>query len=294
MNPENKMTGADPIPRIHRPTLATTYEGDDPVLLERIVPLIDTIEISPDAIARSERQRSHLRPEVLDEYASVLSQVHLIAHGVGLSIGSFDHWDEGYLYLLDELFDRFPIRWHSEHLACTVVAGENVGTMFSLPRTEEALDLICERVRLIQERYPVPFLLEHVIHLLPEASAQFTPAGFLNAITSRTGCGLILDAYNLECDFYNQGLDIPAFLNELDLAPVRELHLAGGVQHNGFYLDIHSRPTRDTTLALGRDIIRRAPDLRAVTYEFLKEAVMPMGHDAICTELARVRQVIEQ
>ena len=35
------------------PALATTYEGDDPVLLERIIPLIDKIEISPDAIARS-------------------------------------------------------------------------------------------------------------------------------------------------------------------------------------------------------------------------------------------------
>jgi uncharacterized protein (UPF0276 family) len=277
-----------------RPALAATYEGDDLALLERIVPLIDTLEVSPDAIARSDGKRSRLRTEVLDEFASVLPQVYLIAHGVGLSIGSFDRWDEGYLRLLDELFGRFALEWHSEHLACTVVAGENVGTMFPLPRTEEVLDMICERVRLIQERYRVPFLLEHVIHLLPDAPAQFTPAGFLNAITSRTGCGLILDAYNLECDAYNQGLDVPAFLNELDLEPVRELHLAGGVRHNGFQLDIHSRPTRDTTLALGLDIIRRAPGLRVVTYEFLKEAVLSLGHDTICAELLRVRQAIQQ
>lgn len=276
-----------------RPALATTYEGDDHALLERMLPLIDTIEIAPDAIAQSDGKNARLRPEILDEYAEVQGQVNLIAHGVGLSIGSYDHWDEGYLRLLDELFSRFELEWHSEHLACTVVAGENVGTMFPLPRTEEALDLICERVRLIQERYRVPFLLEHVIHLLPDAPAEFAPAGFLNAITSRTGCGLILDAYNLECDAHNQGLDITAFLDELDLSPVRELHLAGGVQHNGFYLDIHSNPTQSSTLALGLDIIRRAPGLRVVTYEFLKEAAPLLGHDVICAELAHIRQAIQ-
>ena len=276
------------------PALATTYDGDDVALLERIVPLIDTIEISPDTIARSAAKQACLRPEILEEYASVFPQVNFIAHGVGLSIGSFDHWNEGYLRLLDELFERLNLEWHSEHLAYTQVADENVGTMLPLPRTEEALDLICSRVEALQKRYGVPFLLEHVIRLLPDLPGKFTPAGFLNAITSRTGCGLILDAYNLECDAYNQGLNISAFLDELDLAPVRELHLAGGVQRRGFHLDIHSNPTRDTTLALGLDIIRRTPNLNVVTYEFLKEAVVLLGHDGICNELVRIREAIQR
>ena len=288
------MASADPrkyAPR--RLALAATYEGDDPALLERIASLVDVIEISPDAIATSDGKRARLRPEVLAEYASV-PQLRLVAHGVGLSIGSFDHWNESYLALLDGLFARFDLMWHSEHLAYTEVDGENLGTMLALPRTHEALDLLCERVHKIQERYRVPFLLEHVIQLLPEAPADFTPAGFLNAITARTGCGLILDVYNLECDAYNQGLDIPAFLDELDLASVRELHLAGGIQHNGFQLDIHSRLTRDSTLRLAVDIVARAAGLRVVTYEFLKEAIPSLGRDAVCAELARVREAIEQ
>jgi len=276
-----------------KPSLAVTYEGDDVALLERILPLIDTIEISPDAIARSVGKHTSLRPEVLQEYEAVRHDANFIAHGVGLSIGSFDHWDEGYLRLLDELFARFRLEWHSEHLAYTVVAGENVGTMFALPRTEEALDLVCERVRLLQERYRVPFLLEHVIHLLPDFPAEYSPAGFLNAITSRTGCGLVLDAYNLECDAMNQGLDISAFLDELNLEPVRELHLAGGVQHKGFHLDIHSGVTSDLAMAITVEIIHRAPGLRAVTFEFLKEAIPLLGHDAICAELARIRQAMQ-
>src|SRR5713226_2844821 len=285
----NRITPIQP-----RPALATTYEGDDPELLERLAPLVDMIEISPDAIAGSDGKRARLRPEVMDEYAGVSPQLRFVADGVGLSIGSFDHWNEGDLHLLDELFARFDLAWHSEHLAYTEVAGENVGTMLALPRTQEALDLICERVRRIQERYGVPFLLEHVIQLLPDAPGEFTPAGFLNAITSNTGCGLILDAYNLECDAYNQGLDISAFLEELDLAPVRELHLAGGVQQNGFQLDIHSRAVGDSTLELAREVAARAPGLRVITYEFLKEAIPSLGHDAICAELVRIRKAIQQ
>jgi len=277
-----------------RPALATTYEGDDAELFARIVPLVDYIEISPDTIAASHTGEARLRKAVVDEYAAVRDKVGFIAHGIGLSIGSFDRWNDCYIRLLDELFGHLDITWHSEHLGCTTVAGKTVGTMFALPRTGEALDLVCARVQRIQDRYRAPFLLEHIINLLPDEPAEYAPAGFLNAIVARTGCGLIIDAYNLECDAHNQGLDIAAFLDELDMAAVRELHLAGGVAHDGFHLDVHSGLVRDSTLNLGLDIVSRAPKLAAVTYEFLKEAVPLIGHDAICAELCRLRRAVLQ
>jgi len=276
------------------PALATTYEGYDSVLCARIAELVDFLELAPDGMSRTDGTTHEVRPEVMDEVAIVAPPLNLIAHGVGLSIGSFDNWNEGYLRLLDQLFERFSLRWHSEHLGYTTVAGENIGTMLPLPRTDECLDLVCERVRRLQDRYRVPFLLEHVIQLLPDVPESYSNAGFLNAITARTGCGLILDAYNLECDRHNQGLDVTAFLNELNMTPVRELHVAGGTQHRGFQLDIHSGPTSETTLTLALDIIARAPNLSVVTFEFLKEAIPALGHDGICQELARVRKAISQ
>jgi uncharacterized protein len=277
-----------------RPELAVTYNGDDPDLLHRLVPLVDVLEISPDAIARSEGGRTRIRPEVVQELAQVLPQVKLIAHGIGLSLGSFGQWEAAYLGLIDDLLERFDLQWHSEHLAYTVVAGENLGTMLPLPRSNEALDLVCDRVRLLQERYGIPFLLEHVISLLPDPPAAFSPACFLNEITSRTGCGLVLDAYNLECDAHNQQLDIRKFLDELNLSSVIELHLAGGIRHHGFQLDVHSDTTQRSTLALALDIINRAPQLRVVTYEYLKDAVPIIGHDGICAELQHLRRAILQ
>jgi uncharacterized protein len=276
------------------PALAVTYNGDDPDLLERIVPLVDVIEVTPDAIARSDGRCARLRGDVVRELAEIYPQVKLVAHGVGLSIGSFDRWQDDYLRLLDELTGRFDLEWHSEHLGYTAVAGEDLGTMFPLPRTEEALDLVCARVQALQARYRIPFLLEHVVSVLPDPPARYSPAAFLNEISSRTGCGLILDAYNLACDAHNQGFDIPAFLTELDFSSVTELHLAGGVRHRGFQLDVHSRRVHDSTLTLALDIIGRAPHLRAVTFEYLKDAVSVLGRGAICDELRRIRQVMSE
>ncbi len=277
---------------VRKPALATTYEGLGPDLLETIAPLVDYLEIPPDSYSRTERGLSTLRPELLDQLASVLPQTGLIVHGIGLSLGSYDKWNESYLHLLDAFFSRFTPRWHSEHLGFTTVCGENIGTMIALPRTEEMLDLVCERILRIQKRYRVPFLVEHIIQLLPDAPADYSPAAFLNALTERTGCGLILDVYNLECDQQNFGFDVRAFLDELDLDPVREIHVAGGFEHEGFKLDIHSQPTAPSTLSLATGLIGCCPHLDVVTYELLKEAVPNMGAAGLCRELRRVREAI--
>src|SRR5262249_47395671 len=155
--------------------------------------------------------------------------------------------------------------------------------------TQEALDMLSERISFLQARYQAPFLLEKVVRFLPEYPGHYSEAEFLNALTRNTGCGLLLDVYNLECDQKNFGFDIAQFLRELDLRNVVEMHLAGGVEYSGFQVDVHSQLTEDSTLAIARDVLSRAPCVRAVTFEYLKEAIPRLGHDAICGELQRLR-----
>jgi len=275
------------------PVLATTYEGDDPALLEAILPHVGYIEVTPDTIARRTDSGSVLRSSVVAELNGIAGSMPLLVHGVGLSIGTCDGYSREYLGLLDQCFERFHVAWHSEHLAYTMVEGESLGTMLALPRTDESLDMVSERVLSIQRRYCAPFLLEHVVHLLPDAPGTYTDAGFLNLLAERTGCGFILDAYNLECDARNYGFDIATFLDELNLANVREIHLAGGTALGGFQLDVHARITGQSTVALARDVLGRAPGVRAVTYEYLKEAVPALGHAGIENELVRLAEELE-
>jgi uncharacterized protein len=271
--------------------LGVSYEGRDPALLEQMLPHIDYIEVTPETIAEVRGDDIVLSPDILAELKNIDKDVQIIVHGVSLSIGSHDGWAPTYLRLLDELLDQVDIAWHSEHLGYTKVDGEHLGIMLAMPRTEQALELITKRVNTLQQRYGIPFLLENIVHVIPDCAGDYSDAGFLNAIAANTGCGLILDVYNLECDEHNHGLDIPAFLAELHGEHVRELHVACGVVHNGFMLDVHSRLTRPRTTALAQDAIRTvATEAQVVVYEFMPEAVPGLGHAAIGQELSQLRQ----
>jgi uncharacterized protein (UPF0276 family) len=265
--------------------IGTTFTPDAG-LMERVLPLASTIEIPPDTIAA---QPDAIDEDALELLAEVAEYARLTVHGVGLSIGSVDGWNEDYFALLDTLFARLPIAWHSEHLGYTTVNGASLGTMLVLPRIEESLDLVCPRIERIQSRYGVPFLLEHVVNLLPEHPvADYSPAGFLNEIVRRTRCGLLLDVYNLQCDAHNRALDVDAFLGELNAGAVREIHIANGVEREGLLLDIHSRRTRSDTRMLLERVLGLATNAETVIFETVPEAVPSLGHDQIVEELTQL------
>jgi uncharacterized protein (UPF0276 family) len=277
-----------------RVAIGATYEGRDRALLESMLPFADYLEVTLETIAEMHAGRVSLNRGVVEELKGLSNAVKIIVHGVGLSIGSHDGCSPTYLRLLDEFLEHVEVAWHSEHLGYTKVDGEHLGIMLAIPKTEQALDMVCERVHMIQERYALPFLLENIVHVIPDYPGDYSDARFLNALTERTGCGLILDVYNLECDAHNQGFDIQGFLSELDLEQVREMHLACGVEHNGFLLDVHSQLTRASTVRLAQQVLRDAPEReRVVVYEFMPEAVEGLGRDAIAGELARLRAALD-
>ena len=186
---------------------------------------------------------------------------------------------------------RVKPKWHSEHLGYARVDGEFVGTMLRPPLTTEMLDILCDRVDYLHERYPIPFLLEHIVGILPDPPGDYDLAGFLNELTRRTGCGLILDVYNLQCDAYNHGFDIDGFLDDLDTSPIREIHTALGQMFGGMMLDAHSLPLREDTIALARAVIPRCPNVEVITYEILASAVHVIGIDAVAGEVVKLRKL---
>ena len=270
--------------------VGATYEGRDPRLLERILPFVNYVEVTLETISEVHDDKVSLSDEIMSELRNIGKAVQIIVHGVSLSIGSHEGWSPTYLHLLEDFVEQVDVAWHSEHLGYTKVDGEHLGIMLAMPKTDEALDMVCERVNTIQERYKIPFLLENIVHVIPDFPSDYSEAGFLNALTDRTGCGLILDVYNLECDAHNHAFDIPAFLNELQSTNVRELHVACGVEHDGFLLDVHSQLPRPSTIELAQRVVREsAGSARVVVYEFMPEAVPGLGHDAIAQELGRLR-----
>jgi uncharacterized protein (UPF0276 family) len=255
-------------------SLALSYEGCE--IPADVIDLVDVLEVSPETIAHADGGR-------LDrEHVACLRELNantpFTIHGISLSIGSADAWNDAYLRLLDQCFDAFPnILWHSDHLGFTRVDGVEMCTMLPIPYTHESLDLVSLRIERLIRRYERPFLIEPVVNLLPVPPGDMTEAAYLNALTSRTACRLLLDAYNLVCDVRNHGRDIDAFLTEVDLRYMRELHVAGGVAVDGIQLDVHTAVPEPQTLAVANQILEQRPSDVLVTFELFREGYELIG-----------------
>ena len=273
--------------------VGVNYEGRDPRFVRTVLPFADIVEVTPDAIATLRNGAAVIPDDTLEELREIGEHIPFTIHGVGASIASAGAMNDSYFALTDELMTALDVAWHSEHLGYTAVDGADLGTMLVPPRTNEALELICRRVKTIQRRYSKALLLEHVVNLFPDPGGAFTPAGFLNKIVQRTGCGVLLDIYNLECDTHNGICSVDAFLDEIDLDAVREIHVACGTEDRGLRVDVHSRVTRDETLVLLQRVLAMTPNVEAVIFEILGPYVPIAGHDAIADELRRVRAAVE-
>ena len=274
-------------------SMCFSYDLYRPLLFEAILPVIDAIEICPDTISYSKGGQVFLDERIIEQLQSVNAEKKIFIHGVGLSIGSYDTMNEQYLTLLDQLFQKLNITWHSEHLAYCRVNGENLNTMLSVPRTDEMLELLTKRVEFLKQRYAVPFLLENIANILPTQPYDYSLAEFLNKLQELSGCGFILDIYNLECDEHNYNFSLQDYLDALNLEAVKEIHIAGGTMEKGAKLDIHSRKVEDRTLQLTSDVLKKKTGVQVLTFELLPEAYMLYEPSELEFHLRHIKRTLE-
>jgi len=184
----------------------------------------------------------------------LVGRIPLTAHGVGLSIGTDVPLDLAYLDDVAAVVERLAAPAYSEHLAFTRVPGRDLANLLPLPRTEAVAEQIVAKVRAVQSRVPVPFLLENITYMFEWPDSKMSDADFLNLICRETGAGLLLDVENVFLNAANHGFDPYAFLDDLDSGLVQEVHMAGGitVEEPGhvFLADSHSHPVPDEALDL--------------------------------------------
>jgi uncharacterized protein (UPF0276 family) len=197
----------------------------------------------------------------------LVGRIPLTAHGIGLSIGTDVPLDLAYLDKIAAIVERLRAPAYSEHLAFTRAPGRDLANLLPLPKTEAVAESIIAKVRTVQSRVPVPFLLENISYLFEWPDSDLSDAEFLNLICRETGAGLLLDVENLCLNAHNHGFDPYAFLDALPAGLVKEVHVAGGMTvrkdflERPFLADSHSHPVPDGTLdLLDRVLVRHAPE----------------------------------
>lgn len=177
-------------------------------------------------------------------------------HGVNLSLGAAAGLDPWHLDQLAALVQRVqPVRV-SDHAAFGRAAlrqraGESATVLHAndllpLAFTDAALDILAANVQRVQDRLQRSILVENLSAYLHWADNHIAEPDFFNALTRRTGCGLLLDVNNLVVNALNADRDearaVQAacdWVDRIDAASVGEIHLAGFLDAGDIVIDDH-------------------------------------------------------
>ena len=211
----------------------------------------------------------------------------LAMHGVSLSIGSSAPLDRQYLRDLKSLAQRIEPAWISDHLCWTGIAGRNTHDLLPLPYTEEALAMVVERVRTVQDFLGRRILLENVSSYVEFRDSSLTEWQFLGEIAGRADCLILLDVNNIYVSAVNHEFDPLEYLNAIPAERVQQIHLAGHENHGAYLIDTHDHPVPDPVWDLYAAAVRR---LGAVSTMIERDDHIPPLEE-LCAELERARSL---
>ena len=260
----------------------------------------DYLEIVPDSLwddrGRGAQPRYEEKQAFLDFLSFVGEHKPIIGHSIGLSIGTAEDVDPEHVDQIADWQKRYGFPWHSDHLSFNRLdhaTGHSIDVGFTMPvpYDSEVLDMLAAKVDYMQSQVPAPFLLENNVYYFQIPEQDMTEAQFLNRLTERTGCGLLLDLHNVHVNATNHGFDPREFLDDFDLTRVVEMHIAGGLSVDDMYLDAHSGPCPDEVWDLLEWITPRVPNLKGVTFEVFSTYYPKMGPERLLEELNRAREI---
>ncbi|MDT0611540.1 DUF692 domain-containing protein [Streptomyces lancefieldiae] len=230
-----------------RPEIADVVEG---------MPGIDWVEAVSENLCPGHLPDSLLR---LRERG-----VTVVPHGVSLGLGGAERPDAGRLAALAERAEVLGSPLVTEHIAFVRAGGAltasprlEAGHLLPVPRTRDALDVLCENVRVAQDALPVPLAVENIAALFSWPGEEMTEGQFLYELADRTGVRLLIDVANLHTNHVNRGEDPAEALGELPLEAIAYVHVAGGFERDGVWHDSHAHPVAQPVLDILTDLASR-------------------------------------
>ncbi|MFD5323246.1 DUF692 family multinuclear iron-containing protein [Streptomyces sp. NPDC127092] len=190
--------------------------------------------------------------------------VTVVPHGVSLGLGGADRPDAGRLAALAAKAEALGAPLVTEHIAFVRAGGPltatpllEAGHLLPVPRTWDALDVLCENVRIAQDALPVPLALENIAALVSWPGEELTEGQFLAELVERTGVRLLIDVANLHTNRVNRGEDPAEALSALPVEALAYVHVAGGLERDGVWHDTHAHPVPRPVLDILADLASR-------------------------------------
>ncbi|MEU1284250.1 DUF692 family multinuclear iron-containing protein [Kitasatospora sp. NPDC005856] len=262
-------------------------------LLERLPGALDYVEIPFEQLRHA--------PDTAD----IQQRIPLVLHCASMSVGGFVPPEESTLAAVEHWRQRTRTPWIGEHLA--YIRAEAAGpddadrredadptslTYTVCPQlSEQSLEQVLDNLKPLQDRYPVPIILENPPQYFPVPGSTMSLVEFTRRLCDRNDrLDLLLDLTHFLISAINLGFDAARELERLPLERVVEFHLSGLKTQSGTAWDDHARPAPEPVFELLSRALRRARP-RAVTFEYNWAPDLPeLG--PLQQQLRRVRDLV--
>jgi uncharacterized protein (UPF0276 family) len=169
----------------------------------------------------------------------ILESYRVVQHGVSTYFGSAEPLNREHLRKLKALTRRTKTPWFTDHLCWGSVDGTYSHDLLPLPYTMEAAKKCAAKIRQVRDFLEIPVCVENVSSYLEYSDSVMTEWEFLAEVTERADCGILLDVNNIYVSSRNHDFDPLEYLENVNLARVAQIHLAGHSTYEKYLLDTH-------------------------------------------------------
>lgn len=271
------------------------YWADLEPLLQPGGAAVSVVELEPQSTwelaTQDDAWRYRCNDGLLDRVAALPQ--HKLLHGVGHPFGGTVRDPVDPLPLLRHAVDRLHPAWVSEHLSFNrrLRAGrvENAGFLLPPPQSPAAVRVAARNIAEFRRDLGRPVAFETGVNYLRPRPDDLPDGAFFAAVAHAADSGILLDLHNLWCNERNGRQPVAAALAQLPLERVWEIHVAGGMQESGYWLDAHSGAVPPQVLDIAAELIPRLPNLGALIFEVLPEHLSRIGLDGVHRQIEQLQ-----
>ncbi len=256
---------------------------------------IDVLEIEPQPLwhFRKSARNPYVMPASTLSHLNEFSQ-RKIVHSVGFAPGGTYRNPPELVDALVSAIESLDAPLVSEHLSYTHVRseGKTLHTGFMLPplQTRKGARIASANIRAFGEQLPVPLAIETTVNYLKPRRGEMSDGEFVATVVEEADCGILLDLHNIWTNERNGRQTVESFLADIPLDRVWEVHLAGGFEIDGYWLDAHSGAVPQDVMAIAKEITPQLDNLRAIIYEIFPSFLPVFGLNNVQKQLEYIKE----